>query len=86
MRVIYDKSLQRVELIPEGKADFRLIDEQFGPWEAKADSMGLRGPIGEDFELMLCRREGDGAILIEIARSPEAELNETTSSQVAPMC
>jgi hypothetical protein len=73
MRVICDKSLRRVELIPESKAEHHSLDAQFGPWEDDADGAGLRGPAGEDFEMMICRREKDGAVLIEIALAPEGD-------------
>ena len=73
MRVVYDKDLQRVELIPETGAEHSSLDTQFGPWEATPDAEGLRGPAGDDFELMICRREIDGAVLIEIARTPEGD-------------
>ena len=73
MRIVHDKSLQLVELIPESRADHQSLDEQFGPWELTPDEMGLRGQANEDFELMVCRRETDGAVLIEIARVPEGD-------------
>lgn len=73
MKVLYDKHLQRLELIPETRTEHRSIDEQFGPWEQQPDEQGLRGPAGEDFELMICRRESDGAVLVEIARAPEGD-------------
>jgi hypothetical protein len=50
-----------------GELNSRLLDEQFGPWDHAADESGLRGPAGDNFELMICRRENDGAVLIEIA-------------------
>jgi hypothetical protein len=62
-----------VELIPENKSERKSLDQQFGPWEPMPDEQGLRGPAGEDFELMVCRREKDGAVLIEIARVPDEE-------------
>ena len=71
MRVIHNKPLHRVELVPQSRAEQRYLDEQFGPWELSPDELGLRGPMGDNFELMLCRREADGAVLIEMARSPE---------------
>jgi hypothetical protein len=73
MRVECNKSLRRVELIPESKADRRSLDDQFGPWEDQPDDIGLRGPAGDSFELMICRRETDGAVLIEIGLAPEGD-------------
>jgi hypothetical protein len=73
MRVVYDKSLRRVELIPESASDRRSLDGQFGPWEDDAGEVGLRGPAGDNFEFMICRRENDGAVLIEIALAPEGD-------------
>jgi hypothetical protein len=73
MRVVYDKSLRRVELIPENETEHRSLDNQFGPWEEDADEVGLRGPAGDNFEAMICRREADGAVLIEIALAPEGD-------------
>lgn len=71
MRIIHNKPVYRVELIPENRTEQRYLDEQFGPWELSPDETGLRGPAGENFEVMLCRREADGAVLIEMARAPE---------------
>lgn len=73
MRVLYIRPSQRVELIPETRGEHRSLDEQFGPWEANVDAGGLRGPAGDNFEAMICRREQDGAILIEIASTPEGD-------------
>lgn len=73
MRVFHDKPNHRVELLPESKSEQGYLDEQFGPWETSPDETGLRGPGGDNFEVMLCRRENDGAVLIEMARAPEGE-------------
>jgi hypothetical protein len=73
MRIVCEKSLRRVALVPENKAEHKSLDQQFGPWEENVDEVGLRGPAGEDFELMICRRESDGAVLIEIARAPQGD-------------
>lgn len=73
MQVVYDRSLGRVELVPENQSETSALDQQFGPWVSEVDDSGLRGPAEGDMELMLCRRERDGAVLIEIERMPEGE-------------
>ena len=73
MRVAYDRTSQRLELIPETRGEHHSLDEQFGPWESSADIGGLRSPSGDNFQAMICRREKDGAILVEIAMVPDGD-------------